>query len=455
MNNKAQVNMKMNHKHHHIQTSGLFALCVVLSGNISAEAAPFDASNSLDPFYSGQSEPYGRPAAAIGEGFGGQQDDEPLPEGAVTEDDSTRFIVYPAIGATVTWDDNFYAEPDNTNSATIFRIRPAVGINGANGINNFRANYVGVYSSFDIEGGSEQDSVMDHNLNAIYDRQGEQVQGGAGIAYRIGHNEKGGIEDNVDYFDEFEQANVNAWVNFGKRQARFNLRLDARTGVRVQKDLSSIDVNGSQYSAMLKARLGNKTHGVFEVGTKQTDYENSNQSANTVYGRLGLTWQASAKTTGFITYGREQYNPDNPGEEIESDEEGPAFGVIEESTNSNWRGAVNWEATLNDSLLLATTRGTRISSGTGSHKVATRNTAAWTHLWSERIRSNVGFLAGEDEFKGTTRVDDLIQYQISLSYNIRRDMLFSGGWYYTDRESTVVGNDYDRNRFILNYNWKL
>jgi hypothetical protein len=447
--------MKINSKYHHVQTAGYATLCAMLLGYASAEAAPFDTSNSLEPFYSGQSRPYGRPAAAIGEGYEDKADEEAVAAGAVTEEDETRFVLYPAIGAEVTWDDNFYAEPEDTNNATIFRIRPAIDIRAAHGITNMGAGYSGVYSTYDIEGGSDQDSTLDHNLFADFDRNGEKVQGGAGIRYRIGHNELGGIEDNVDYFDEFEQADVNGWVNFGNPANRINLRLDARTGVRVQKDLSSIDVDGTSFGAMLKARLSEKTHGVLETGIRRFDYQNSNQSADTVYGRLGLTWQASAKTTGFISVGQEKYKPDNPGEEIESDEFGPAFGVIEESTNSNWRGSVSWEATMNDSLNLSSTKGTRISSGTGSHKVSTRNIAAWTHIWSDRIRSNVGYAGGEDEFKGTTRVDDLTEYQVNLSYNFKRNILLAGGWYYVDRESTVDGNNYDKNRISLNLNWEL
>lgn len=439
----------------HIHKALYSALCVLLAVYTPAVAAPFDGSNALDPFYSGQSRPYGRPAAAIGEGYDGSRDEEPIPDGAVTEEDNTRFVLYPSIGVGVDWDDNFYAEPDDTNSATIYRLRPAVNIRASHGITNYGAGYTGLYSSYDIEGGSEQDSTFDHSLYADFSRAGEKAQGGAGIHYIVGHDEIGGIEDNVDHFDEWDQAELRGWVNLGRQGARLNLRLDARTGARVQRDLSSIDVSGTEYSALLKGRLGNKTHAVLEAGIKQLDYDNSNQSANTVYGRLGVTWEASAKTTGHLSYGREQYNPDNPGEKITSDEEGPAFGVIAESTNDNWRGSVNWEATLNDSLLLASTRGIRISSGTGSHKVATRSNAAWTHLWSDRIRSNVGYATGEDIFKGTTRVDELEEYQINLSYSFRRDMLLSGGWFYVDRTSTVVENNYDRNRFMINLNWEL
>jgi uncharacterized protein (PEP-CTERM system associated) len=136
-------------------------------------------------------------------------------------------------------------------------------------------------------------------------------------------------------------------------------------------------------------------------------------------------------------------------------EPGPAFGVIEESTNSNWRGSVSWEATLRDSVRVSSTRGTRISSGTGSHKVATRSTIAWTHLWTDRMRSNLGFATGEDVFKGTDRVDELAQTSLSLDYNLRRNMLLNLGWYYLDRESTEELFTYDKNRVNLKFTWEL
>lgn len=452
--------MKTNYKIFYTSSAGFIALCAILAGNHSAEAAPFDPSNSLDPAYSGQSQPYGRPAAAIGEGFESKADEDTATDGAgiegtVTEDDQTRLVLYPSIGVGVTWDDNFYAEPTDTNSATIYRLRPAVGIRSSRGITNMGAGYSGVYSAYNIEGGSEQDSTYDHNLFADFSRNGEKMQGGATINYRRGHDLKGGIDDNVDYFDAWDQAALRGWLNFGNPAARLNFRVDALTGARVQDDLSAIDVNSTALGAMLKARVGNKTNAVLEGGIRRFDYTNSNQSADTTYARIGVTWEATAKTTGFISYGQEKYMPDNPGELIESDEPGPAFGVINESNNSTWRGSIRWEATADDSLLLASTQGVRISSGTGSHKVATRSSAAWTHIWSDRIRSNLAYATGEDVFKGTTRVDELDEYQVNLSYNFRRDMLLSGGWYYLDRASNVYERNYDRNTLILNFTWEL
>ena len=169
------------------------ALPVLLVASVPAAAAPFDASNAMDPAYSGQSRPYGRPAAAIGEGYGRNRDAEEfeVPESEVTEekepDKRLNFGFYPAIGAGVTWNDNYFAEPDDTNNATIYNVYGSLGVRANYGSTNMGVNLRTVYSEYHVEGQdvySEFTSIFDGVLSADISRAGEKIQGGASIDLR-------------------------------------------------------------------------------------------------------------------------------------------------------------------------------------------------------------------------------------------------------------------------------
>jgi len=220
-----------------------------------------------------------------------------------------------------------------------------------------------------------------------------------------------------------------------------------------QDNLSSIDFNSTALAADLGVKVGAKTRAVLVAGVRNYDYVNSTQSVNNVYGRVGVTWEATAKTKGSITYGREEFSADNPGTPITSPDFGPAFGTNQDRSNSTWMGLVHWQIRSRDQINLTTSRGTRVSNGTGSNKLATRYTGDWAHDWNDRVRSNLGILSGTDDFTGVDRSDDLTSFYLNASYKFQRNLLLRGDITYEDRGSTVVTNNYDRTRYSIFLNW--
>jgi hypothetical protein len=62
---------------------------------------------------------------------------------------------------------------------------------------------------------------------------------------------------------------------------------------------------------------------------------------------------------------------------------------------------------------------------------------------------------GDDDYKGTERSDDLVRYNLDLSYKFRRNMLLRGYYIFEDLDSNVELVSYDRNRFGLFFEWEL
>ncbi len=415
-------------------------------------SSSYSAETALDPGFSGVGISYGPKTVAIGRGTSTGKDKEQ------TEEDSPgNMFFYPSVGIGISADDNINRTLIAQESATIYYLRPAVAIQSAVNATRFVAGYDGDYAKYS---GTFADDLYDYNDHHFYAGvAGYGRKSGYNLTadYKRGHDSTSGnsIDDNLRRFDQWDRYSLQGSSDLGARGARINLRLDGLLQAKRQDLLKSIDYNAAALGAMLKLRVGRKTYGVIEGGWRRWDYLNSNADSNRYYARLGVSWEATASTKGILTYGTESYNPDNPGVPIISDEFGPAFGNNEKTKNSTWQGSIDWEVRRRDLLRLGTYRGARNSNGTGSHSISTRFTLGWTHDWSERIRSNLGYMAGTEVYKGTDRNDDLVSYNLDLSYKFRRNMLLRGNYIFEKVDSSADLRTYDRNRVGLFFEWEL
>ncbi len=413
----------------------------------------YAVETGLDPSYSGLSRPVGSQVHPIGRGTS-SRDQEKKENGE--EDDRSTFL-YPAVTIGVTYDDNIYREETDVSSATIYRLRPSLVIQGGRNTTRLLAGYKGNYAKYSGGPNDDRDDFADHNLFASITGYGSGSSYGLQADYMRGHDSLAGngIGDNVDAYDTWDRYALLGYIDFGKRDARINLRLDGELSKKEQDELQSIDFNTQALGALLGVRVSAKTRAVLEGGIRRYDYTNSTQSGDRYYARIGATWEATAKTRGIVTYGREEFTADNPGTPIVSDEFGPAFGVSTDSSNSTWKADINWEIRRRDTLRAFASRGTRVSSGTGTNKLTTEYAIDWKHDWSERVRSNLGYIGGVDDYNGAPRSDDLLSYYLDVSYKFRRNLLLRGDYNFQNRDSNIAGNSYDRNRYNLFLEWEL
>jgi hypothetical protein len=440
--------MNKNNKMHRAKIT--LSVCLLTLFPLTAANA---VDSALDPGFSGQGISYGPRADAIGKGSPARDEASANKE----NDDHSGTVFYPAAGIGVSTDDNINRTPDRQQSATIFHLRPAIGVQTSKNATRFLASYDGNYAKYSGTVADDLYNYDDHHVFAGVNGYGRKTAYDIGLDYQRGHDSTSGnsINDNLRRFDQWDRYSLIGSTDLGARGARFNLRLDGLLENQRQDVLKSIDYDTAALGAMLKIRIAGKTSGVIEGGWRRWDYINSNSGADRYYGRIGLTWEATAKTRALITYGSESYRPDNPGEPIVSDTFGPTFGRNEETDNATWQGKLDWEMRRRDLLTLGTYQGSRNSRGTGSHSLSTRYTIGWTHDWSERIRSNLGYMSGTEDYKGVDRIDDLVSYNFDLSYKFRRNMLLRGFYIFEDKDSDVELVSYDRNRAGLSFEWEL
>lgn len=397
---------------------------------LSVEAAQGQETLGIDPSFSGSSRPYGLPSEATGKG---------LRAGEST-------FLYPAIGVSAAYDDNRYRSEDNPQSTNRYNLTPRLVLQGSQLANVWSLGYRGDYATYSKETEFDDD-YDDHNVFASIARDGSKARGMLYADWIQGHDERG--EDNFESYDTWDQNRVLGDITFGATDARFNLRIDGEYWTRRQDLNQSLDKDVGGVGAALLWRVSGKTQLVAETGLSSYDFKNSNADYDRTYLRGGVTWEATGKTTGIFTIGQDWTDPDSEGQPIVSTEPGPAFGTNEKSSSTSWKALIRWTPTTRDIVSLQSSSGARLSNGVGSARISTDYGIAWDHDWTSRIRSNVGYRFGTDDYKGTDREDDLQYADINLSYKVARSTLLRGSWAFEDRDSSVVGQDYDRNVYKL------
>lgn len=410
----------------------IFGLSVTTGTVISVPSLAFVG---LDSAYSGVN--YGAAPAAN--------------QGGIDAGEGGGVVLYPAIGIGATYDDNIYREEIDPQSAMIYNILPVIEARKASGASSFVAGYKGNFGRYNGGPNDDLDSYDDHNAYIGAAHNGSKVGGNITADYFRGHTPKGA--NNSEAADTWDQGTLLGWLDLGAQDARFRLRF---TGIGKNREYDinqAIDLKNTGLGAVLGMRVASKTRLVLEGGIMRYDYTNSNNDGDRNYVRAGVSWAATGKTTGIVTYGYQEFKADNTGDELTSDADGTAAGIVEDSDSSSWKGEIIWSPTSKDVVNFDTSRNSRVSYGVGTNRISTRARVNWGHSWAYDIGSSIGYTIGDDEYIGFPRNDDIELVDLSLSYRPGDNHTLRASWNYESRDSDNEFESYDRNRLTLLYGY--
>ncbi len=163
--------------------------------------------------------------------------------------------------------------------------------------------------------------------------------------------------------------------------------------------------------------------------------------------RLGLTWQATAKTTGDIRFGRERKQFD--------------VSSQQDVSQTSWDASVKWRFLPHSSLTFTSNR--KISEGSFSEQYikVTQSGIEWLHDWGKHlayVNSSVGYSRGKSKYSGSLnngRNDNTDDIEIKMNYAFRQWMDVSLNYRYINTDSNDAISDYDRKVIGLNIDMSL
>jgi len=348
---------------------------------------------------------------------------------------------YPSIGLALKHDDNLFSTPNNTTSDTLTIVTPSVRLEAKQGANTYSlvaGSTLGRYNT------STADNYTNYNVNALADFDlSARFRAKLRADYIDAQDPRGSTNNAVSSVpDRYHQTAVGSIVSYGAAGAQgrldFELGQLERHYYNNRSTTATEDRNNTDVGATFFWRIAPKTSLLLQA--KHTDIEYTDPAStlgSTENGLLGgVTWEATAKTTGIFKLGMVKKSFDDP--------------ARAESTSTSWLGAIKWSprtysiVDFNLTRLPAETTG-----GVGNFIDRTITGALWTHQWSSQVSTAALASYGTDKYEGVDRTDNIQNYGVKATYSMRRWLSFGADYTYTQRDSNDNTNDFKRNTFML------
>jgi hypothetical protein len=215
------------------------------------------------------------------------------------------------------------------------------------------------------------------------------------------------------------------------------------------------DSSETGIDAMLGWRIAPKTRVTLSAARRDISFDQVRDLRNALLGptsfdsietdyQVGLTLDATAKTSGRIGFGRISKDFDD--------------AQLSDFSGSGWDAGITWRPRSYTSIDFAASRRTDESDLVGlatnfesSFLVATDFTVAWSHAWTDRLKSSLDLGFGKSSYRSAVNADNELRddsfnfYGVGMDYAFRSWLQFGAGFKHYERESSDALFDYDRN----------
>jgi hypothetical protein len=341
------------------------------------------------------------------------------------------------VGTGVGYDDNLFLQPNNERGSGFYVVSPGLRIDARspNSVMSLTQTWqVGRYWS------SHNDDYLDYTTHAQADWAfSPRAFGRIALDYIGGHDPRGSTDRPVSTRpDEYKLLSPQAMFAFGAPGARGRAELyysyvDKRYDNNREFTRFS-DRNTQEYGGALYLRLAPKTYFLVEARETNIDYDVPNpNSADERRYYAGVSWDATAATTGTLKFGRGRRTFDT---------------TYPSETFNSWEGYVTWAPRTYSTFEFLTSRQTNESTGLGRFILTELYQVSWNHDWSSVLRTGVTARWQKDEYQGFDRTDDTQSLGLRVGYKFRRWLVLGAEYTFTNRNSNQ-NFDYDRNFYLL------
>jgi polysaccharide biosynthesis protein VpsM len=342
----------------------------------------------------------------------------------------------PTLQVSERYDDNFREVEDNQDASWITTITPTFML-GAQGR---KSAYALTYSaSSDFFHSSHADDNTDHHLTAD---AGFEFDVRNRLKLSAGYHkvEETASQDQDIENDKFSTSNIGGVYSFGGERARGQIDFGANYEELRYQNGNNLNADKERDTTALSStfyyRVAPKTRALVEA--RHTDYDylsNTRLNSNNIALLGGVTWDATAKTTGTIKIGGERKRFDD--------------SRIDDKSGSLWEVGVSWSPRTYSTFDLKTRRALDEGDSGASSIQAQSTTLSWNHKWLERLSSDVSYTYSDQAYQDVTRDDRIDTFGLGLTYEMRRWLDVGIGYKYAENDSSAVGESYKRNIYSI------
>lgn len=365
--------------------------------------------------------------------------------------------IIPTIGASIGYDDNITAANRDEISSWFYRISPAVRLEIPSD-----TSVLALIAAAEIV--RYQDSSIDNRndwrLAASWDWDISNRQNlGLFANYQQGQDRRGEGRRQGDLGliplepDKWKRYGFGGAWDYGAVGSRGRLTLRAgmtkldytnnkSQGNPDEPGTTALDRDWQYYGGTFYWRVAPKTslladymYTDMSYNYNEADYSGSNADSQIHTWMFGATWDATARTSGRISYGNQKRKFADPDAK---DYSGPV-----------WAASVTWRPRTYSAFTLAGTRNTQEPDGRGNYVLRQDIMLSWLHSWATRFGTFVDVGYGEDKYEPNIRKDDLWYWGVGANYTFNPHLRFGGSVNGYDRNSEVEEFNYNRMVYML------
>lgn len=353
------------------------------------------------------------------------------------------FDFTPTLKLSERYDDNFRGlNNDEKKSSWISSIHPSFILEAETRNSGYQLQY-------DVDNQTyHDDPSANHTDHILAFRSVLEFNSRNRLRYDLGYKR---LEQTVDTADNVDNdrltiKNAGAGYTYGSFQG-LN-QLDGHVDYEQRRYLNPNGVNDDRernttaFVGTWYHRLTGKTRALTEVRYTDFDYLQSHNPRTSIgtAALVGLSWEATARTTGTLRIGEERKDfNDN----------------ARDDRSPTWEAGIDWKPLTYSTVSLSTRKAYDEGNddAIAIHQQKTR--LGWKHEWSSRIATELNASHADLEYEGLDREDRTNVYGTSVSYAVRRWVTVKTSYQHTRNESTESTEAYTRNIYLLSFDFSL
>jgi hypothetical protein len=348
---------------------------------------------------------------------------------------------YPSIGLSFKRDSNLYFSPTNTTADTIRILSPSVRFEAKQAANTYSLVLGSTLGRYNRQ---TADDYTNYNINGLASLDmTTRLRASIKADYIDAQDPRGSTNNALSATpDRYRQTYVGGIASYGAKgaQGRIDVELGklAREYYNNRATTFAMDRDNTDAGATFIWRVAPKTSLLLQAKHTRIDYVDATSTLDSTENRLlgGVTWEATAKTTGIFKFGMVKKSFGD--------------GTRADTTSPSWEGAIQWSprtyshVDFNFGRMPAETTG-----GLGNFIDRTTTGAIWTHQWTSQVTTAASASYLTDVYKGFDRRDNLQNFGLKATYAMRRWLNFGADYTHTFRDSSDNNFDYRRNTVML------
>jgi len=346
---------------------------------------------------------------------------------------------FPYFNFAIGHDDNIYESSTNATSSNIYISTPGFKLQSNQGSVVWQLGYEAPIGRFT---GAQNNNYVDQNALATVDiALSSRSYLRVGADYIRGHDPIGSTDTpSGTYPNKYKLGGGGALFAYGApgAEGRFEIAyaMAQKRYLNNPQYTDSLSRDTDTYGAAFYWRVMPKTYLIAEARFNDYNYLQPTTPGDNNVRRyfVGVTWEATAKTTGTIKLGTFQQRFDN---------------TVPDNNETSWEAQITWTPLTYSKFDLFSSKQPTQATGLGDAINVTATGLAWRHDWNSKLSTGLSYIYSNDDYVGFDRTDKVNTIGFKVGYQMRRWLDLGFEYIYVDRDSNLNQYDYTRNRYFF------